>query len=85
MPYDNTNRGSLFRNEDKETDKHPDYTGSLNVDGKDYWLSGWIKEAGPHSKIAGKKFLSVAVTLKEARQERSVYATTAPIDDDIPF
>ena len=38
--YDNTNRGILSRNERKEKDSHPDFVGSINVDGKDYWLSG---------------------------------------------
>ena len=25
MEYDNTNRGALFRNNNKQTDKHPDW------------------------------------------------------------
>lgn len=42
--YDNTNRGILFENDRKRSDKHPDFRGSINVDGRDYWLSGWEKE-----------------------------------------
>ena len=33
--YDDRNRGSIWKNEKKTTDKHPDFTGSLNVDGRD--------------------------------------------------
>jgi len=44
MEYDNTNRWSLFKNDDRKTDKHPEYSGTLNVDGVEFWLSGWIKE-----------------------------------------
>jgi hypothetical protein len=39
--YDNTNRGALFRNNDKteENEKWPDYRGNINVNGTEYWLS----------------------------------------------
>lgn len=81
MAYDDTNSGSLFKNDRKENDRHPDYKGSLNVDGTEYWLSGWVKTAGPKAKNPGMKFLSVAVSPKEGTG-----STAAPIDDeDIPF
>lgn len=56
--YDNTNRGALFRNEDRKTDKHPEYSGTINIAGRDYYLSAWIKE--------GKrgKFFSLSVKPK---------------------
>ena len=63
--YDNTNRGSLFKNEHKEKDTHADYNGSINVDGKEYWLNAWVKEAGEKSKNPGKKFFSLSVKEKE--------------------
>lgn len=63
MPeYDNTNTGVLFINDrQREGHKDPDRNGSLNVDGVDYWLSGWLKEKN------GKKFLSLSVKPKEAK------------------
>ena len=54
--FDNTNRGILFKNEKKKTEKHPDYEGQVNVEGTDWALSGWIKESKN-----GKKFLSLSV------------------------
>jgi hypothetical protein len=30
--YDNTNRGALFKNNEKTEETHPDYRGRLNVD-----------------------------------------------------
>ena len=33
--YDNTNKGTIGKNARKETDNHPDITGSLNVGGVD--------------------------------------------------
>lgn len=54
--YDNTNRGSIWKNEKKETDKHPDFTGSLNVDGTDYWVSAWRRKEGASDKAPALSF-----------------------------
>ena len=79
--YDDTNRGALFTNDRKTSDKHPDLKGSINVEGKEYWVSGWFKTG----KSGG--FTSLSVTPKEARtaasEERS--ATRVASDDVIPF
>lgn len=58
--YINTDRGVLYRNENKTSENHPDYSGSVNVAGADFWLSGWLKE----SKKDGKKFFSLSVRPK---------------------
>ncbi len=79
MPeYDNTNRGVLFKNDRKETDNHPDYTGNINVGGREFWLSAWIKQAK-----SGKKFLSVSVKPKEEQGQSGVPADD--LDDVLPF
>lgn len=58
MEYDNTNKGVLFRNQEKgEGDKKPDYTGKINVNGKDYRLAGWLRESK-----SGSKFLSLSLS-----------------------
>jgi hypothetical protein len=62
MEYDNTNRGMLGRNTNKQSDKHPDYSGTINVNGCDYWLSGWLKEG------KNGKFFSLAVKEKETKK-----------------
>jgi uncharacterized protein (DUF736 family) len=61
MEYDNNNRGSLFKNDRKDDAKFPDYKGSINVDGTDYWLSAWIKISKD-----GNKFMSLSVKNKNA-------------------
>lgn len=88
MEYDNTNKGVLFKNKDKQTDNHPDYNGSINIDGTDYWLSAWINE-----DKNGNKYM--ALSRGEAKKpiggqgERndSVHESSGDEfrDDDIPF
>ena len=79
MTYDNTNKGVLFQNYDKKTDKSPDYSGSLNVGGIDFNLAGWKKQSKK-----GTTFLSLSVSSKQERQlERQSQAPD--FDDEIPF
>lgn len=52
-PKDNT--GSIFRNDRKEKDTHPDGKGSAVIDGVDYWVSSWNavdKNGNPYRKLA---------------------------------
>ena len=81
---DNTNSGLLARNDRKEKDTHPDYTGRINVGGVDYWLSGWVKEGRQGSKMEGRKFFSLAV--RPMQEQRQAAPSPAPdFDDEIPF
>ena len=54
MSYDNTNSLVIFKNNKKEKDTHPDYTGSINVEGKEYSVSLWIKEGKAGKFFSGK-------------------------------
>ena len=86
MSYDNINKGSLFKNDRKETANRPDYKGSINVEGTEYWISGWIKTAGPHAKNPGSKFLSVSLMAKNGGSApRRPQSSSLDCDDDIPF
>jgi hypothetical protein len=78
--FDNTNRGVLFNERDKKTkDDDRDYSGSINIDGTEYWLSAWIKT----SKKTGGKFLSLSVKPKEEKAASA--AGPRKMDDEIPF
>jgi hypothetical protein len=61
--YDNTNTGIISKNDRKELDTHPDIKGQINIEGVEYWLSGWIKER----KSDGGKFYSLKATPKHAK------------------
>lgn len=88
--YDNTNQGIVSKNGRKTDDKHPDITGTLNVDGVDYFLDGWKRER----KDGSGGFYSLRVKRKDKqagsqRQERTSYDDNGPasrdLDDEIPF
>jgi uncharacterized protein (DUF736 family) len=84
--YDNTNKGVLFKNDRKENDKHPDYKGSINIDGAEFWLDAWINEA----RTSGKKFMSLRIKpkLPGGQTKPATQKTPDPepeFSDEIPF
>ena len=39
------NSGVLFKNKEKKTDKHPDYSGNIIINDTKYFLSCWVNES----------------------------------------
>ena len=74
--YDDTNRGALFKNNNKETDRHPDYKGSINVNGTEYWLSAWMK-----TSAKGTRYMSLSVTEKEVAHSAGVAKAKSTVSD----
>ena len=87
---------TLFKNDRKESDNHPDYKGEgADIDGNPIWVSAWIKDG------KNGKFMSGSIRLKDEarksatetgheRQQRKAGASqpapAADFDDDsIPF
>lgn len=86
--YDNTNRGGIWKNDKKETEKHPDFRGDINVEGVEYWVSGWKRKPDANPKSPA---LQLSLTKKEAKPAQ---ATQPPAqsqgsddfyDEDIPY
>ena len=79
MPFDDSNRGALFREQkEKETDR--DYSGTINIDGVEYWLSGWVR-----TSKKGTKYLSLAVKPKDAPIPDKSKPLADELDDSISF
>ena len=76
--YDNTNRGALFKNDRHQGDSDPEYKGSLNVGGVEYWLNAWINVSK-----AGAKYMSLSVRPKqqEAAADRKPAMAGAPAEE----
>ncbi len=79
--YSDENRGVLFKNDKKESEKHPDYTGRINVGGKEMRLAAWIKEGQKG------KFMSLMVSefQKQEAPKQTGAGKLADMSDDIPF
>jgi len=92
MTYDNSNRGAIWKNKDKQKETQPDFKGSLNVAGVDYWVSAWKRSENAKDNSPA---LSFTVQPKDevhkdgmAQAQESLNSQPAPADDfdqEIPF
>lgn len=90
MAYDNSNRGALWGNENREKETSPDFKGTINVNGVDYWLSAWRRKPDANPSAPA---LSLSVKAKEEKPAKEApqtgYKQTSsfhePLNDDIPF
>ena len=85
---ENKNSGALFKNDKRETEKHPEYTGKITIEGREFYLSAWVNEMRN-----GQKYFAIKATPKV---EAAPATTTAPAQprpgvvvadpiDDLPF
>lgn len=87
--YDNTNSFVLFKNDKGGNDKRPDRSGSLNVEGVEYFMDGWIGESNKGQFLSGK----IKRKDKQGSAPSQVPRAPAPVaareaafaDDDITF
>jgi hypothetical protein len=75
--------GSLFKNDKKESDNHPNAKGSAKIGGVEYWVAAWTKK-----DKNGNPWQSLAFKPKD--QQQTAPAKKDPrdlsdLDDDVPF
>ena len=68
----------LFKNDKKETDKHPDLQGQGVVDGKEYWIAGW-----KNVSQEGTGYIKISLDLKDSIKEPNAKQKDAGLD--LPF
>lgn len=84
-------QGSLFKNDKKTTDKHPNLKGRVMLpNGEVRWVSAWTKKTS-----AGESWISLAIgdlcqqqqsmPPLDAHNEAKGNAYVTEVDDDIPF
>lgn len=78
--------GALFKNDKQGVASRPDRTGSCLIGGREYWISGWLKDG------KSGQFLSLAFKPKDAKPVEKLDGKRAGerpsvhnIDSDLPF
>lgn len=78
------NSGAIFKNDKKTAENQPDYRGKINVDGKEWEISLWIKESNK-----GLKYFNAAIKepwVKPEEQLQTAKITSLEDEDDgLPF
>ena len=79
--YDNNLTGVLFKNDKGDNEKRPDYKGSAEIEGVQYWVSAWIRDG------AKGKFMSMKYERKEQQTQAAPAQQQAAssYDKDVPF
>jgi len=76
------NGGAIFKN-DKKADTHPDYKGTINVDGQDKEIALWVKQSAK-----GINYFSVKISepykKKEDGEIKGKWIDPSEIND-LPF
>lgn len=83
MAYEmKNNSGSLFKNDKKETETHPDYKGSAKINGEEYWVSAWNNKSKD-----GVPYLSFNLKIKDVQPSVQQEAGITPevVSGIIPF
>jgi len=73
--------GSMFKNQKKLTEQHPNMTGSALIGGVEYWVSAWTKVDKNENKWQSLSFTRKDQPKTREQAEKAV----ADIDDDLPF
>ena len=78
--------GSLFKNDRREKETHPQAKGSALIDGVEYWVSAWTNETK-----GGEKYQSLKFNRKDEQKAPRPKTLATPnddedgFDDDLPF
>lgn len=97
--YDNTNRGSIWKNKKKREGKQDaDFTGQLNVNGVEYWVNAWKRKEDASPDAPALSFSIRPKDEQPKQQSRESFKKSAvtarslasnpphdDMDDSIPF
>lgn len=81
------NSGSLFKNDKREKDTHPNVRGSARIDGVDYWVDAWTNTTNAGDKYQSLKFKRKDQASPRTDQQPQQFQSASQFDDDsdVPF
>jgi len=72
--YDNTNSGAVWTNSNPKSDKAPAYTGTLDVEGREYEVAVWeVKSDNPRAPRFNFRIKDKVAAEVEAHERRMAY------------
>lgn len=87
--YETNNRWVLFKNDRKTKPTDADYTGTLNIEGAEYWLNAWSpKTPGGKMVLSGSiksKNYKGTPTARPAPAATTDFGSRYADDDEAPF
>lgn len=79
------NGGAIFKNE-KKADTHPDYKGTINVDGQDKEIALWVKQSAKGTTYFSVKISEPYKKVEEQPQGKWIKPEqVTPKNDSLPF
>lgn len=90
MAFDNKGRGSVWKNDRKTEDTHPDFTGTYTDDnGREFWVSAWKRNPDAAPKAPALTFSlkpkEQKFTKPESGPQRARPSIKDEMEDEIPW
>jgi hypothetical protein len=74
------NTGSVFKNDRKTEETHPDRTGSAMINGTEFWVNGWLRRSKQ-----GAQYLALSFKPKDEQSSETTKPKAKELSDTIPF
>lgn len=79
------NSGSLFKNEEKESERHPDYSGMCVINGVEMYMDAWLKTADSGRRWMSFSFKAKGKSKDSKPEKQQPSRRQRDEDSDVPF
>lgn len=79
------NWGAIFKNDKKTKETHPDYKGTINVDGQDKEIALWVKQSAKGTTYFSVKISEPYKKAEEQLEGKWIKPEQVIPKNDLPF